>query len=144
MVEFLIGLVGLLVLMLGLFQLVGFVDEDFESLLGSREQVARTLTGRSSGGGASASGAATYQDEGFYDYFQEFIRYEDYSAYMEPYVLSRVGFEAAVDDDPMDTMVGFEDGKSVDVESGLMRRVMGERMTVRNEVWMPSWDDLLQ
>ena len=144
MVEFLIGLVGLLFIMLGLFQMVIVVDEDFDSLIGAREQVARQLTGT---GGASAdySTATQYEAQGgFYNQFLDNIQYTD--AYTRALALQddpRDGFEVAAEGDIMSTMVGFEDGQAIDVESAMLGRVIGDRIRTRNMVWMPPWDDLM-
>ncbi len=145
MVEFLVGLVGVLLLVVGMYQIVVIVDRDFDSLIGSREEVAEQLTGTGgSSGGASYGDASSYEVPGdFYGEFLGTIQYHDeYQDLLDLQADPIDGYEP-VASDPMRDMIGSEGGSSIPVESGMLRRFLGSEIVIRNEVWMPSWDDLM-
>jgi len=144
MVEFMIGLVGILVLVLGLNQIATIVSNDFESILNARMDVAEDLLASSySTPDGSYDPEASYTElnqninvgaDGAYATFQENYPQQDRND----------GFEyLRGGQDPLDTMVGSEKGHSVEIESRLMQKVLGRSaISLSHEVWMPPWDDL--
>lgn len=145
MVEFLVGLVGILFLMLGLHQIAVIVHEDFDSLIGSRQEVAEALV-QGSRGTASYSANNTYNPAGdFYGQLRGNILYDDeYGDMLAQYQHAerKNGFEP-LEGDPLSDMVGVEGGRTIHVESGLMRRLVGAGIRIDNQVWMPPWTDLM-
>lgn len=144
MVEFLVGLVGVLVLILGLSQIGTIVAYDFESILNARMDVAEDLIASSYSSPPDVYDPATSYAElnqninanadGAYEGFQD-----DYpqSARTDGFGYLRNGQE------PLDTMVGAEKGRSIEIESRLMQKVLGRSsILLKHEVWMPPWDDL--
>ncbi len=144
MVEFMIGLVGILVLVLGLNQIATIVSHDFESILNARMDVAEDLLASSySTPDGSYDPESSYAElnqninenaDGAYARFQENYPQKDRSD----------GFEyLRSGEEPLTIMMGSEKGHSVEIESRLMQKVLGRSViSLRHEIWMPPWDDL--
>ena len=144
MVEFMIGLVGILVLVLGLNQIATIVSYDFESILNARMDVAEDLLASSySTPDGSYDPVASYAElnqninvgaDGAYARFQENYPQDDRND----------GFEyLRSGEEPLGIMMGSEKGHSVEIESRLMQKVLGRSaISLSHEVWMPPWDDL--
>ena len=145
MIEFLLGLVGIIFLMLGLHQMALIVHEDFDSLIGSRQEVAE-IVARSGGGSASFPDSGVYRPAGqFYGTLLGNILYQEgYIQTLEAFQRSdrNDGFEP-VTADPLSRMIGVRGGSNIEVESSLMRKLIGDSIRIDNQVWMPPWDDLL-
>lgn len=145
MVELLVGLVGILVLVLGLNQIATIVSYDFENIFGARENAADKLLASSSSSAPSPydpsvsyleldpninknGGGRTY--EWFQENYPRSIRTDRFE-----YLRSG--------SDPLGIMMGAQGGHSVEIESRLMRKVLGRSaILLSHEVWMPPWDDL--
>lgn len=144
MVEFLVGLVGVVFLVLGLHQIMQIVVFDLDSLIGSRDEVAEALTTGSGGTSYDASGAYS-PDAGFYNLLRGSLAYDnEYAYYFDNYkeTPSVDGFET-LDGNPLEGVVGAEGGHTIPVESPLMRQLLGSGIRIENSVWMPVWDDLM-
>ena len=145
MIEFLVGLVGILVLVLALSQITTIVDSDMTSMLNARMDVAEDLINSS-----ISRPPPVYDPAASYDVLDQNINVNANGAYAEfqqNYSQSARadGFEYLRNGtDPLDAMMGSQKGHTVEVESELMRSVFGRSsISLRHEVWMPPWDDLL-
>jgi hypothetical protein len=144
MVEFLIGLVGIIVLVLGLNQIAMIVSSDFESMLNARMDVAEDLINQStttadnsydpSVSYAELNLSVNVNADGGYVRFQETY----------PQDQRNDGFEFLRNgNDPLNTMMGSEKGHAIAIESRLMRKVLGRSsIMLHHQIWMPPWDDL--
>ena len=145
MAEFLVGLVGIVILVLGLNLVMQIVLADFDSLIGSRDEVAESLTLGTSG--MAYDGAGAYQPQGrFFDRLQENIRYGvEYTDYLEGYkqTPSADGFAPVASSDPLADVVGARGATTIPIESDIMQNMIGTRIQINNAVWMPTWDDLM-
>lgn len=145
MVELLAGLIGILVLILGLSQISTIVSNDFDSMFGAREDVAQDLLASS-----TSHAAGSYDPSASYTVLEQNIIQNasgrTYAWFLENYSQSEradgFGFLRG-GGDPLSTMAGAERGSSIEIESRLMRDVLGRSAILLNhEVWMPPWDDL--
>lgn len=144
MVELLVGLVGILVLILGLSQISTLVANDFDSMFGAREDAAEKLLASS-----TSHAAGSYNPSASYlelDMNVNVTAGGAYARFIEAYPQGdRIdGFEfLRSGSDPLSSMSGAKGGHSVEIESQLMREVLGRSAILMNhEVWMPPWDEL--
>lgn len=144
MVEFLVGLLGILVLVLALSQIATIVNHDMDSILNARMDVAEDLLNSS-----SSRPNPTYDPAASYAELNQNINVNADGAYAGfradyPQTARDDGFQyLRSGTDPLDTMMGSQKGHSVQVESKLMQDVFGRSsISLRHEVWMPPWDDL--
>lgn len=144
MLEFLIGLVGIMVLILALNQVAALVSHDFESILNARMDVAEDLLSSS-----YSPPPGAYDPRASYAELNQNINVNSDGNYVR--FLSEYPQGAREDGfgylhsgtDPLDKMVGAEQESSVQVESSLMQKVFGRgSINLMHEVWMPPWDDL--
>ena len=145
MVEFLVGLVGILVLVLGLNQIANIVAYDFDNIFGVRENIADDLLASSTTfAPASYDPSSSYleldpninENEGgrTYEWFQENYPRNERTDQFE--YLRNGG-------DPLGVMMGAQGGHTIEIESRLMQKVLGRSsILLTHEVWMPPWDDL--
>jgi len=145
MVEFMVGLVGILFLMVGLFQITRITVEDFETILDAREEVADLLVNSSAAG--DYGGSQRYlPSTDFYPQLFGNIRHDTICEYMAEYNSPEEidGFSFFhSSDDPLANMAGVQKTSRINVES-LMTRLLGKNtITIQNAVWMPVWDDLM-
>ncbi len=144
MVELLVGLVGILVLILGLSQISTLVANDFDSMFGAREDAGEKLLASS-----TTHAASSYDPSVSYLELDMNVNVNAggaYARFVEDYPQSdrADGFEyLRSGSDPLSTMSGAKGGHSVEIESRLMRKVLGRSSILLNhEVWMPPWDEL--
>jgi len=145
MVELLVGLVGILVLILGLNQIANIVAHDFDNMFDAREEVADDMLSSS-----TTSAPAPYDPSSSYLELDLNINANatgrNYAWFQENYPRqTRTDqFEYLRNGgDPLHVMMGAQGQHSVEVESGLMRKIFGRSsILLSHEVWMPPWDDL--
>lgn len=144
MIELLVGLVGILVLVLALSHVATLVNDDFESILNARMDVAEDMLASS-----YSRPEQSYDPRASYAELNRNININssgDYEGFQSSYPQSARddGFEyLRSGQDPLNVMSGSKKSSSVQVESALMQEVFG-RSSIRleHEVWMPPWDDL--
>lgn len=145
MVEFLLGLIGILVIVLSLELISSFVVEDFDVMQNVRTQVARSLV---DGLDSSGDVPPLYRSEAFfYSGLLNDIKYdrtkELQSSYPSRYEEVN-GFDIVAMGDPLSDLVGMVVPASVPVQTEFLRKALG-RNNIRkvNAVWVPPWDDLM-
>ena len=142
MIEFMVGLIGIIVLVLGLSYIGRFVAIDCKNFLEVRSTVAENmLTSR----GSSPNGS--YNPDGSYLYLSQNInpnnRYSSLrSRYPQQTRMDRFDFLSG-GNDPLRMMIGSGKGEEVPITSPLMQRMLGRtKILPYQEFWMPMWDDL--
>lgn len=148
MIEFMMGLVGIVILLLGLDLVAHIVSLDFETIYNARIDVAEDLiSGSTTAVGASGAG---YDPSDSLGVLNANINgnssgaYENYQG-TYPQMARTDGFAfLAQNSDPLDqNMVGSEKGSSIDITSTLMRQILGRSsINIDNAVWMPPLGDL--
>jgi hypothetical protein len=144
MIEFMVGLVGILVLVLALSHVATLVNDDFESILNARMDVAEDLLASS-----YSTPEQSYDPRGSYDELNRNVNINssgDYERFQADYP-QRVrddGFEYLRNgQDPLSVMSGSSKSSSVQIDSALMQDVFGRSsLRLSHEAWMPPWDDL--
>ncbi|WP_372797887.1 hypothetical protein [Pontiella sp.] len=143
LIEFMLGLVGIMVLVLGINLIAGIVDNDFTTILSAREAVADSLINQSSG---SAGGSSTYDFDSLEDQFIEALNpSSELKSWLEAYPGDRENqFEFLWEgDNPLQDLVGSEISSSTPVTSPLFQKVIGRTaVTINNAAYMPPWEDL--
>ena len=144
MIEFLVGLVGILVLILALNQIAIIVDSDMTNILNARMDVAEDLINSS-----ISRPNPTYDPALSYTELDRNINVNSdgrYAGIQSDYAQSARddGFQYLRNGtDPLDQMMGSEKGHSVQVQSRLLQDTFGRSsISLRHAVWMPPWDDL--
>jgi hypothetical protein len=147
MVEFLLGLVGILVIVLSLELMSSIVVEDFDAMYDARTEVARSLVNGSSGSADSSASQSYGASALFYNMLLEDIQYDrikDTQSTYPPRYEEVNGFDVLAVGDPLSDMVGVVVPASVPVQSQFLRNALGRsRVRKSNAVWMPPWDDLM-
>jgi len=143
MVEFMVGLIGILVLILALSYIGRFVAIDCKNFLEVRSTVAENMLNS-----RSSSARSSYDPAGSYLYLSQSINKENgYSGLrsLYPQQVRTDRFRFLSDgDDPLHVMIGSGKGKKVPITSPLMQKVLGRsEIFPYQEFWMPMWDDLL-
>lgn len=149
MVEFLLGLIGILVIVLSLELIASFVVEDFDVMQDVRAEVARSLVGGvdnseevPSGGSQSYTSAMI-----FYSTLLEDIRHDrtkEIQSTYPPRYEEVNGFDIVAMGDPVSDLVGIVHSASVPVQTEFLRNALGRnRIRKVNAVWVPPWDDLM-
>lgn len=143
MIEFLLGLVGIMVIVLGMELISSVVVRDFSVMCYARGEVALALVNGFDG----SAGSPDSQSYGVSSLFLDDIQYDrmkDLQSTYPPRFEDVNGFDVLAEGDPLSDMVGVVVPVSVPVESEFLRNALG-RDSVRkiNAVWMPPWDDLM-
>ena len=147
MVEFLLGLTGIMVILMALNLAASIVYNDFITIYSAREEVADNLVAgvvSSSAYGTSQSYDATTTVDALR---QAIVDDSGYENFIEDYSTgTRDGFAFLSDGaDPLATMTGSQKSSSIDVTAPLFQRILGRsHVNINNAVWMPPWDDLMQ
>jgi len=143
MVEFMVGLIGILMLILGLSYIGRFVAIDCANFLDVRMAVAEDMRiSRPSSANGVYNPNMSYSCLG-----QNINRDSLYSSlrgrYPQQERLDRFDFLSG-GDDPLQTMIGSKKGESIPITSPLMQKMLGrKKVSPYQEFWMPMWDDLL-
>lgn len=147
MVEFLLGLIGILILILSLDLIARFVREDFDAMIGARTELANNLVGGSRGNTAYGTSQSYGSSSLFYNQLVNNIEFPEIDAAQQefpPRYTDVNGFEVVAEGDPMSEIVGVVVPASVSVESSMFSQALGrDRVRKVNAVWMPPWDDLM-
>ena len=147
MIEFMMGLVGIVILLLGLELVAHVAVMDFEDVFNARTDVAEDLVnGAYSSPGSSASGFNPSDSIGVLDVNingNSGGAYEDYQA-AYPQSARPDGFAfLAQGGNPLDQMAGSDKGGRIAITSPLMQQILGRSsIRVENAVWMPPLGDL--
>ncbi|MBN2685486.1 MAG: hypothetical protein JXR40_09430 [Pontiellaceae bacterium] len=149
MVEFLLGLIGILVIVLSLELMSSFVVEDFDAMYDARTEVARSLVYNSGGAvdGSTANSQSYASSVLFYHMLLDDIKYDRTKSLQGTYPPRDEevnGFDIVAVGDPLSDFVGVVVPASVPVQTDFLRKALG-RNSVRkvNAVWVPPWDDLM-
>lgn len=144
MIEFLLGLVAIMMLLLGVNLIATIVYYDFTTIYSAREDVADRLIARS----AATSGGSSAYDFGTLDeQFQVALDSDALKGQLDEYPADRENQFDFVwgESNPLQDMVGSERGSSSPITSPLMQKVLGRSsITINNAVYMPPWEDLLE
>ncbi len=149
MVEFLLGLIGILVIVLSLELISSFVVEDFNVMRAARAEVARSLVdGVDDSVELPSDVSQSYRSSMiFYSTLLEDIKYDQIKKFQDAYPPRYEdvnGFDIVAMGDPVSDLVGSVHSASVPVQSEFLRKALG-RNSIRkvNSVWVPPWDDLM-
>ncbi|MBN2703463.1 MAG: hypothetical protein JXR23_04555 [Pontiellaceae bacterium] len=149
MVEFLLGLIGILVIVLSLELMSSFVVEDFDSMYDVRTEAARSLVYNSGGtvDGSTANSQSYASSVLFYHTLLDDIQYDRMKSLQSTYPPRHEevnGFDIVAVGDPLSDLVGVASPASVPVQTSFMRKALGrDRIRKVNSVWVPPWDDLM-
>ena len=142
LIEFMVGLIGIIVLVLGLSYIGRFVAIDCKNFLEVRTDVADDMLASR---GSAPNGM--YDPAGSYLYLSQNINQNNnYSSLRSRYPqqtrADRFGFLSG-GNDPLRVMIGSGKGEEVPITSPLMQRMLGRtKISPYQEFWMPMWDDL--
>lgn len=143
MIEFLLGLVGLTILLMGVNLIANIVYNDFTTIYAAREEVADRLIARS----AATSGASGEYDFGTLDeQFEVALDSAALEGQLELFPSERDNqFDFLWGErNPMQDMVGSEKGSVSPVTSPFLQKILGRTsVSINNSVYMPPWEDLL-
>ncbi|NLX24661.1 MAG: hypothetical protein GXY61_01695 [Lentisphaerae bacterium] len=145
MVEFLLGLIGILVIVLSLELIASFVVEDFDVMQDVRAEVARSLV---DGVDSSGDVPLLYRSETFfYSGLLNDIKYDRTKELQDTYPPRYEdvnGFDIVAMGNPISDLVGIVASASVPVQTEFLRKALGrDRIRKVNAVWVPPWDDLM-
>lgn len=145
MIEFLLGLVAIMILLLGINQIATIVYYDFTTIYSAREEVADNLMDQVAG---SAGASSDYDFGSLSEQFSTALNpSDDLSSQLDAYPGERDNQFSFVwgESDPLQDMVGAEKGSSSPVTSTLMQKVLGRTaININNAVYMPPWENLLE
>jgi len=142
-VEFMVGLIGILILILGLSYIARFVSIDCKNFLEVRARVAEDMLYS-----RSTTTSSLYDPSVSLLYLSQNINKQNgysnlRSRYPQQSRTDRFRF-LSDGEDPLRTMIGTGKGKKVPITSPLMQKVLGKKeLFPYQEFWMPMWDDLL-
>jgi hypothetical protein len=144
MIEFLVGLVGVVILLLGLELIANIVYQDVDTIFQARIDVAEDMV---AGSTQNTGASSAYDPSASYDELDININSSgEYEMYQSDYPQTERGdgFQFLRENgDPLETMVGAEKGDSIGIPSQLMRQILGRSdVQIENSVWMPQWDGL--
>ncbi len=149
MVEFLLGLVGILLIILALDLVARIVYADLDSMLDARSDVATDLV-------SGLAGTAVYADDQSYSPGTAFsadllaaLRYQELERTLEDYPPApghANGFDVVAAGDPLSQIIGeHPPAQNLPVGSTLFSRILGkDHVQIDNAVWMPPMDDLME
>jgi hypothetical protein len=146
-IEFMIGLVGIMILVLGLSQIAQIVNEDIENMFAARESVAEDLLNRNQG---NYNGDLPVDTANIYNAMQTSIDPDGtYSGFRSLYPADAEREDRMAEiwngGDPLKDMVGSEPTpRTIPISSPFFQKAMGRSsIQVNNVVYMPPWDDLM-
>lgn len=144
MIEFLLGLVAIMILVLGINQIATIVYYDFTTIYSAREEVADNLMDQVAG---SSGGSSEYEFDSLQEQFSTALNpNDDLHSQLDYYPGERNNqFDFLWGtSNPLQDLVGAEKGSSSPVTSSLMQTILGKNsITINNAVYMPPWEDLL-
>lgn len=143
MVEFLIGLVGVMLLLLGLNQIAAIVYQDFITIYSAREEVADHLMTLNPGNGQdSVYDMASLEEE-----FETAINPGSaLSSQLGLYPSDRSNqFDFLWEErNPLQELSSSEKGSSIAISAPILQRITGRgALQINNAVYMPPWEDLM-
>jgi len=144
MIEFLLGLVAIVILMLGINQIAAIVHFDFTTIYSAREEVAEKLMDQVAG---SAGSSSEYDFGSLQERFSTALNSDEMNSQLNAYPGNRNNqFSFAWENsNPLQDMIGAQKGSSSPVTSSLMQDILGRNsITINNAVYMPPWEDLLE
>lgn len=145
MIEFLLGLVAILILLLGINQIATIVYYDFTTIYSAREEVADNLMDQVAG---SAGASPDYDFGSLNEQFSTALNpNDDLHSQLDAYPGDRGSQFSFLwgGSNPLQDLVGAEKGSSSPVTSTLMQRILGRSaININNAVYMPPWEDLLE
>ena len=145
MVEFLLGLVGIVILLLGLNQVAMIVYNDFNTITSAREEVADRLMNQSAG--TTSVGSDVYNMSSVEEYMRPALNPDDLLVQeLDRYPSERENqFNFLWENhNPLQEMTSSEKSSTIAVTSPLFQRVIGRsKVQINNAVYMPPWEDLL-
>ena len=144
MVEFLLGIVGIVFILLGLELISNMVTDDFDSMINVREKVAEAMVN----GTTESTSGLSQSDSSSAEFYTEMLRGIKYSSFEGIEATSRYpninGFDAVAAGNPLSEMAGQVETVAVPVESTMLQTLLGMNYIRKdNSVWMPPWDDLM-
>lgn len=147
MVEFLLGLTGIIVILMALNLAASIVYNDFNTIYSAREEVADNLV-------AGVVSSSAYNENQSYDpstsieaLREAIIEDSEYDTFIEDYSTGTPDGFAFLSEgsDPLSNMTGVQKSSSIDVTAPLFQRILGRAsVNINNAVWMPPWEDLMQ
>ena len=145
MVEFLLGLVGIMFIVLALELIGSFVVEDFEAMSDARTEAAQAVVnGSTSSTGASRS---SFYDDLLYGVVGSGIKYTSVAGLMEAYpsrYTDANGYEEVAEGNPISDLCGGMETIAVPVEAAAYQKVLGKAFVCKtNVMWIPPRVDLL-
>ena len=145
MIEFMLGLVAIMILLMGLNQVASIVFNDFETIISAREQVADDLMDGAAG--TDSVGSDIYDIDAIEGELQESMNPDgDLEDELENYPSGRENQFSFLweGDNPLQEMTSSEKSSSIDVTAPLLRKILGRStVQINNAVYMPPWEDLL-
>jgi len=145
MLEFMMGLVAIMILVMGLNQIASIVYYDFTTIVSAREAVADDLISHAAG--TEAVGGDIYNFETVRSFFQTGINpEEELSSELASYPSGR---ENAFDflwnnNNPLQEMTSSEKSSTIPVTAPLFQKVIGRSsIQIGNSVYMPPWESYL-
>ncbi|MCF7849211.1 MAG: hypothetical protein K9M45_10190 [Kiritimatiellales bacterium] len=147
MIEFMIGLIGIMILLLALNQVASIVYNDFKTIYSAREEVADKLVDMQPGS-ASYDESQSYDPSPSIDELAINISGEgSYENFLGSYPSDRpdgFGFLWS-GEDPLRNMTGSQKSSAIAVTAPLFKKLLGrDSIKINNAAWMPPWDDLMQ
>ena len=145
MLEFMLGLVAIMILLMGLNQIASIVYYDFTTIVSAREEVADDLVSRSPG--TEAIGSDLYNFDTVRPYFQTGLNpNNELASELSSYPSDRENqFDFLWNNDnPLQEMTSAEKSSSIPVTAPLFQRVIGRgTVQIGNAVYMPPWESYL-
>lgn len=145
MIEFMLGLLAIMLLVLAIDLIANIVYFDFTTIYSAREEVADNLMAFSAG---TSGGSSSYDFETIEELFKESMNPNgDLKNQLEAYPGDRVNqFDFLWEgNNPLQDMVGAEKGSTTPITSPLIQKVLGRSsVSINNAIYMPPWNDLMQ
>jgi hypothetical protein len=145
LIEFLLGLVAIMILVLGINLIAGTVYNDFITIYSAREEVADSLVSESAG---TSGGSSTYD---FSTLKQEFTDALNPSGTLESKLDEYPGdrenqFDFLWEgDDPLEDLVGSQITSTTPITSPFFQKILGRNsVVIQNAIYMPPWHDLME
>lgn len=144
MIEFLLGLVAIVILMLGINLIASIVHFDFLTIYSAREEVADKLMDQVAG---SAGSSSEYDFGSLQEQFSTALNSGEMNSQLDAYPGERNNQFSFIweNSNPLQDVIGAEKSSSSPVTSSLMQKVLGRTtININNGAYMPPWEDLLE
>jgi hypothetical protein len=145
MVEFMLGLVTIMILLMGLNQIAAIVFYDFTTVISAREEVADHLISKAAG--TDAVGSDIYNFNSIESFFQSSINPDDeLSSEMSSDPSGRGNQFSFLweGNNPLQEMTSSDKSATIAVTAPLFQRVIGRStVQINNAVYMPPWESYL-